>query len=119
MQDKNCFDLNVNIMKSNLLICFVIICILASLCIYQTIKKEDIYISFKDLNGFKYQFIDSTDVLKTGKVLINQEGKFKNHFWEINIDWGIGNGVIVRLDFVRLEDHQFSFRKTKDRSNFG
>ena len=73
-------------MKSNLLICFVIICILASLCIYQTIKKEDIYISFKDLNGFKYQFIDSTDVLKTGKVLINQEGKFKNHFWEINID---------------------------------
>ena len=73
-------------MKTNWLICFGVIYILASLCIYQAIKKEDIYIYFKDLTGFKYQFIDSTDVLKTGKVLINQEGKFKNHFWEINID---------------------------------
>jgi|GEM_PF-1575178 len=73
-------------MKTNWLICFGVIYILASFCIYQAVKKEDIYISFKDLCGFKYQFIDSTDVLKTGKVLINQEGKFKNHFWEINID---------------------------------
>ena len=73
-------------MKTNLLICFGVIYILASLCIYQAVKKEDIYISFKDLYGFKYQFIDSTDVLNTRKVLINQDGKFKNHFWQINID---------------------------------
>jgi len=73
-------------MKTNWLICFGVIYILASLCIYQAIKKEDIYISFEDLKGYKYHFIDSTDVLKTEKVLINQEGKFKNHFWEINID---------------------------------
>lgn len=65
---------------------FLVIFILASFCIYQAIKKEDIYISFEDLKGYKYQFIDSTDILKTGKVLINQEGKFKNHFWEIHID---------------------------------
>lgn len=73
-------------MKTNWLICFGVIYILASLCIYQAIKKEDIYISFDDLKGYKYQFIDSTDVLKTREVLINQEGKFKNHFWEIHID---------------------------------
>ena len=73
-------------MKTNWLICFLVIFILASFCIFQATKKENIYISFKDLNGFKYQFIDSTDVLKTRKVLINQDGKFKNHFWQINID---------------------------------
>jgi len=70
-----------------LAICFGVIYILASLCIYQAFKKEDIYISFEDLKGYKYQFNDSTDVLKTEKILINQVGNAGNHFlWKINID---------------------------------
>ena len=73
-------------MKINNYFCFVIVILSVSFCIYQATKKENIYISFEDLKGYKYQFIDSTDVLKTGKILINQDGKFKNHFWQINID---------------------------------
>ena len=49
-------------MKTKWLISFGVIYILASFCIYHAIKKENIYISFEDLKGYKYQFIDSTDV---------------------------------------------------------
>jgi hypothetical protein len=58
-----------------------------SFCIYQATKKENIYISFEDLKGCKCQFIDSTDILKTRKILIKHVVKFENQFlWEINID---------------------------------
>lgn len=73
-------------MKNKWLICFGVIYILASLCIYQAIKKEDIYISFEDLKGYKYQFIDSTDISKTREVLITQGGERWYQWWSIEID---------------------------------
>jgi len=73
-------------MKTNWLICFGVIYVLASLCIYQAIKKEVIYISFDDLKGYKYQFIDSTDVLKTREVLITQGGERWYQWWRIEVD---------------------------------
>ena len=74
-------------MKVKRFICFSIIFILASFSIYQSIKKEDVYISFEDLNGYKYQFNDTTNILKTNKVLIEHDLKAGNQFlWEIVID---------------------------------
>lgn len=73
-------------MKTSRLIYLITLILLVSFCIYQSTKKEDVYIAFEDLSGYKYQFIDSLDVLKTQKVLIKQTGKFYYQWWEINID---------------------------------
>lgn len=74
-------------MKFNKFFCFILLILSASFCIYQATKKEDIYIALEDLNGYKYQFTDSTNILKTSKVLIEHDLKAGNQFlWEIDID---------------------------------
>jgi len=72
-------------MKSKLL-CIVSILVLTSICIYQSVKKEDIYIAFADIKGYSYQFNDSTDVLKTSKIVIKGSGERFYESWEIDID---------------------------------
>lgn len=73
-------------MKINNYFCFVIVILSVSFCIYQATKKENIYISFEDLKGYKYQFIDSTDILKTREVLITQSGDRWYQWWSIEVD---------------------------------
>ena len=74
-------------MKINNYFCFVVVVLSVSFCIYQATKKENIYIFFEDLKGYNYQFIDSTNVLKTSKILIQHVVKSEDQFlWEINID---------------------------------
>lgn len=62
------------------------ILILASICIYQILKKEKIYISFEEIPGYKYQFIDSTNIQRTSKILITQGGTLAYQKWEVDID---------------------------------
>ena len=73
-------------MKKSNLFCIVSILVLTFICIYQSIKKEDVYISFTDLKGYNYQFIDSTDILKTSKIVIKGNGERSYEWWEIDID---------------------------------
>lgn len=53
---------------------------------FQSFKKEDIYIAFDDIAGYHYQFLDSTDILRTNKILITQCGTLSYQRWEIAID---------------------------------
>ena len=73
-------------MKKSKLLCILSILILASICMFQSYKKEDVYIAFDDISGYRYQFIDSTDILKTSKILITQSGTLSYQWWEIDID---------------------------------
>ena len=73
-------------MKKFKILCILSIIILGSICVYQFIKKEDVYIAFDDIAGYRYQFIDSTNILKTSKILIKQSGKLSYQWWELEID---------------------------------
>ena len=73
-------------MKKSNLFCILSIFILASICVFQSFKKKDIYIAFDDIAGYHYRFIDSTDILKTSKILITQSGTLSYQRWEIDID---------------------------------
>jgi len=83
-------------MKRGTVIWILSMFILASVCIYQSVRKEDVYISFTNIPGYNYQFIDSMDIIKTKKVIITQTGKLAYQWWEIDVD----NTKITKTDLT-------------------
>lgn len=65
---------------------FIAVVVLMFAVIYQTNKKENIYIYIEDLKGYCLEYSNPNDLLKTTKIQIRQSGKLSYQFWEIIID---------------------------------
>ena len=73
-------------MKKYILLLFFTLIFLVVFSTYYFTKKEDIYISFIDIKGYQYHFIDSTEISKIEKAIITQSGKMNYQRWEIFVD---------------------------------
>jgi hypothetical protein len=73
-------------MKKYYLLVFFTLIFVVLFYAYYSNRKEDVYISFIDIKGYQYHFIDSTDISKIEKAIITQSGEMSYQRWEINVD---------------------------------
>ncbi len=67
-------------------VCFVALILCVILLVFKLRdKKQDVYISFQNLQGYSYTFErDSMGNLKT--IILRQEGRLNYKHWELDID---------------------------------
>ena len=76
-------------MKNKTLLPITVLIVLIIVCIIQSTKKKDIYITFPDIKNYQYHFVDSTNIMNTSKIIISHTGELSHmsyQWWEIEID---------------------------------
>lgn len=67
-------------------ICIVALILCVIFFVFKTRdKKQDVYISFRDLQGYSYTFERDT-IGNLKRIILRQEGKLNYKHWELDID---------------------------------
>ena len=85
-------------MKFCKVICPLFLFCLVSFIVYQSLRKENVYLHIEDIKGYYVEYSDTINHLKSTNISLKQTGKFWYQWWELALD----TAKIVKINPEKL-----------------